>query len=173
MVKTILVTGASRGLGHAITTLLLSPQHSANVVLISRTGNPLEALAREYPGRVAYVVGSIAEEATRKAAVRVAMSRFGGLDGAVINHGVLDPVAKIADADADAWRWAFDINVIGTVGLLKEIVPLLRQRNGKVVFISSGAAVSAYVRRTGQYIEMGALMAYRTGGEHMVRPRRL
>lgn len=38
----------------------------------------------------------------------------------IVNHGVLDPVARIADADVDAWRSAFDVGFFGVVALVGE-----------------------------------------------------
>jgi len=97
--------------------------------------------------------------------IAAAAEAFGNIDGLVINHGTIAPITTIAGSDAEEWRRAYDINVFGPVALVgviassslaymyvilttylqvKEAIPKLRKSNGRIVFISSGAAKSAY-----------------------------
>ena len=59
---------------------------------------------------------------------------------------MLDPVAKIADANVEEWEQAFRTNFFAAVGLVSAALPALRKRGGegRVVFVSSGAAVAGY-----------------------------
>jgi len=59
MSKTIIVTGASKGIGLATAQSLLKEGH--NVFLVARTENPLKKLKEEFPGRVDYLVGDLAD----------------------------------------------------------------------------------------------------------------
>jgi len=59
MPKTVIVTGASKGIGFAITKSLLKDGH--NVFLVARTEEPLKKLEEEYPGRVDFLVGDLAD----------------------------------------------------------------------------------------------------------------
>jgi NAD(P)-dependent dehydrogenase (short-subunit alcohol dehydrogenase family) len=72
--------------------------------------------------------------------------KYGHLDALVLNAATLDPMMRIASADAslDAWRTHFEINVFSVITGLKAAVPSLRESpsGGKVIFVSSGAAVS-------------------------------
>lgn len=57
--RTILVTGASRGIGLAIAQKLLREKH--NVVLVARTAGPMEELKKQYPEQVEIVVGDLSD----------------------------------------------------------------------------------------------------------------
>jgi len=59
MPKTIVVTGASKGIGLATAHSLLNEGH--NVFLVARTEDPLRKLKEEFPGRVDYLVGDLAD----------------------------------------------------------------------------------------------------------------
>ena len=65
------------------------------------------------------------------------------MDGCILNAGLLDPVSKIADLDLEAAKTLFDVNVLSLFSMLKHAIPSLRHSKGKVIFVSSGAAVSA------------------------------
>jgi NAD(P)-dependent dehydrogenase (short-subunit alcohol dehydrogenase family) len=53
-------------------------------------------------------------------------------------------VARIADASASAWRASFDTNVFSCVAFIQAALPALRESRGRIVVVSSGAAVNAY-----------------------------
>jgi len=59
MSKSIIVTGASRGIGLAIAQFLLKEKHS--VFLVARTAEPLEKLKKDYPGQVEFIVADLAK----------------------------------------------------------------------------------------------------------------
>ncbi|KAJ0419189.1 hypothetical protein BJY00DRAFT_286438 [Aspergillus carlsbadensis] len=142
--KTIIVTGASRGIGLAITKYLLSAPESHNVVVIARSVEPLQKLKTEYAPRVAVLNGDLADFSLGPKAVELAVNTFGGLDGLVLNHGILGQVGKVATADIEEWKKGYDVNFFSLVSFVTAALPQLRERKGRIVFTSSGAAVSAY-----------------------------
>ncbi|KAL8948766.1 MAG: hypothetical protein Q9222_005077 [Ikaeria aurantiellina] len=131
--KTIIVTGASRGIGFAAAEYLINASH--NVVLVARTADPLEKLKSKSPKQVSTCVGDIADFAIAAKAVEIANQDFGQLDGLILNHGILDPATRVANSDPEEWRKCFDI---------KAALPGLRKSNGRVIFTSSGASTKAY-----------------------------
>ncbi|KAF2429155.1 short chain dehydrogenase/reductase [Tothia fuscella] len=141
--KVIILTGASRGIGLAAANHLLKSS-SNKIIAIARSKEPLEKLQSEYPDQVQILAGDLADFSLGQQAVDLAKSTWNQLDGLIINHGVLDPVKRIADSDANAWRSAFDVNVFSAIAMIKAALPSLRQSHGKIILVSSGAAVSAY-----------------------------
>ena len=140
--KVVIVTGASRGVGLAIAHYLL--QRSHNVVAVARSEQPLRSLEKQYAGQVAVVAGDLADFSLGQKAVDLATNYWQRLDGLVINHGVLDPVKRLADSTAEEWRASFDINFFSAIAMVKAALQPLRESKGRVIFTSSGAATNAY-----------------------------
>lgn len=143
--KTVIVTGASRGLGRA--TAVILAQLGANVVITARSEGDLRTLEAEINGanggQAAALAGDIVLAATSEKLVELALKRFGRIDAVINNAGILEPVAIIGDADADAWRKNWEINVLSAVLLTRYALPQLRANQGRVVHVSSGAATFA------------------------------
>ncbi|KAL9031303.1 MAG: hypothetical protein Q9196_000659 [Gyalolechia fulgens] len=140
--KTIVVTGASRGIGFAIAEYLISNSH--NVVLLARSAEPLEKLREKSPDQVSVCSGDLADFSFAKKGVEIAKKDFGRLDGLILNHGVLEPATRIGSSDPEAWRKCFDVNFFSLVALIRAALPSLRETNGRVIFTSSGASTKAY-----------------------------
>ena len=70
---------------------------------------------------------------------------YENIDGLILNAGVLDPMGRIGNTEIslDQWKTHFDVNFFSLVATLKASLPSLRRSElgGKVVFVSSGAAV--------------------------------
>ncbi|KKK15883.1 hypothetical protein P175DRAFT_0433228 [Aspergillus ochraceoroseus IBT 24754] len=142
--KTIIVTGASRGIGLAIAKYLLTAPQSHNVVVIARSVEPLQKLKEQYSSQVAVLNGDLSDFSLGQKAVDLALKSFGRLDGMVLNHGILGQVGKVAQADVQQWKQGFDVNFFSLVAFVTAGLPALRESKGKIIFTSSGASVSAY-----------------------------
>lgn len=140
--KVIILTGASRGIGLAAAHYLLKQSHK--LVVVARSEPPLRELEKQYPEQVAVLAGDLADFTLGDKAVQLAQQRYSKLDGVIVNHGVLDPVKRIADSTAEEWRAAYDINFFSAIALAKAALQPLRQSKGCMVFVSSGAAANAY-----------------------------
>jgi NAD(P)-dependent dehydrogenase (short-subunit alcohol dehydrogenase family) len=141
MQPTVILTGASRSLGTATARQLA--QLNANMVLNARSEQGLAALAAEISrqGRRAIVVaGDVSQPDVCERLVDAAIDAFGGIDAIINNAAVLEPVASIADSDATAWQRHININLIGPYLLIRAALPSLRERKGRIINISSGAA---------------------------------
>jgi NAD(P)-dependent dehydrogenase (short-subunit alcohol dehydrogenase family) len=139
---TILVTGASRGLGAA--TARMSAELAANVVLVARSEDDLQAVAADIRSgghEALVVVADVSVPADCRRAVAEAVQHFGGLDAVVNNAGVLGPIAPIAEGDPQAWQENLQTNVLGPVMITQAALPHLRRHRGRVLTVSSGAAV--------------------------------
>ncbi|KAL8663561.1 MAG: hypothetical protein Q9202_003749 [Teloschistes flavicans] len=139
--KVIIVTGASRGIGLALSTFLLEKPQSAKVVVIARGKQPLEDLQTKYSNdQVQVLAGDISDFSLGQKAVDLAISKWGKLDGIVLNHGTLGPVDRIANNDPKDWRSCFDVNLFSSIAFITAALPHLRESKGRIVLTSSGAA---------------------------------
>ena len=141
--KVVVLTGASRGVGWAIAHYLL--QRSHRLVVVARSEQPLRELEKQYPSQVAVITGDLAADFSLGAkAVDLAKDRWQKLDGLIVNHGVLDPVKRLADSSAEEWRAAYDATFFSAVAMAKAALEPLRETEGRIIFTSSGAASHAY-----------------------------
>lgn len=139
---TIIVTGASRGLGAAAARILGG--EGVNVVLNARSTDDLQAVADEIDAqreRVLVVPGDAGREEDCRDLVSQTVEHFGRLDGLINNAGVLQPIATVADADPRQWQTNIAVNLLGPFYLTHYALPHLRQARGRVINVSSGAAV--------------------------------
>jgi NAD(P)-dependent dehydrogenase (short-subunit alcohol dehydrogenase family) len=140
--QTVIVTGASRGLGAAVARIAALME--ANVVLTARSEPDLEAVARQIEasgGRALPVAGDLGQAADCQRIVAEAVQAFGQVDALVNNAGVVTPIAPIATADPQSWRENLAVNVLGPFMLTQAALPDLRKNKGRVVNVSTGAAV--------------------------------
>ncbi|OJK02603.1 hypothetical protein ASPACDRAFT_1853184 [Aspergillus aculeatus ATCC 16872] len=142
--KAFIITGASRGIGLAIAKYLLSSPQSHNLVVIARSIGPLQALKDEHPSQVEVLGGDLADLSLGRKAVDLALKSFGRLDGLVLNHGTLGQVGNVAEADLEQWKQGFDVNYLSCVAFVQASLPSLRTSQGRIIFTSSAASVSAF-----------------------------
>jgi len=130
---TAMITGASRGLGSAITAAL-APTHT--LFLAGRPSSRLDALAEEF-GATTWPI-DLADTDALPAVVEPIVE----LDVLIHNAGVAYP-GRVAESTVDEWRASMQVNVVGAVALTLALLPALRAAGGHVVFINSGAGINA------------------------------
>lgn len=137
--KTVLITGASRGIGEATARRLA--ELGANVVLAARSVSDIERIAAEIGDAATPVECDVSRYGDLVQAVSVAQDTFGGLDMLVNNAGLIEPIARIEESDPEAWSEVVDINLKGVYYGLHAAYPAMKERGGGlVVNLSSGAA---------------------------------
>ena len=133
--KTWLITGSSRGFGWELARAALD--NGDRVVATARRPEQLDALLRRYGDRARAVPLDVTDAAAARAAVRVAVEEFGGLDVVVNNAGYANS-APIEETTDDDFRAQFEANFFGLVNVTKAALPVLRrQRSGHVIQFSS------------------------------------
>ena len=143
--KTVIITGASRGIGAAAACHLAGM--GATVFLAARSRQAIDALAEDIArnGGKAHAVPcdvSVAEDVRNL--IATAISKTGRLDILINNAGIIDPIARLVDSDPGDWGKVVDINVKGVYHGLRFAIPEMVARNGgTIINISSGAATSA------------------------------
>ena len=137
--KTVLITGASRGIGAAAARVFASA--GAQVALLARSEESIAALAGEIGENALAIPCDISRFWEVQAAVDACLSTFGGLDVAINNAGVIEPIAHLATSDPEGWAQAIDINLKGVYYIMRAVAPVMADRSGgSVLTISSGAA---------------------------------
>jgi NAD(P)-dependent dehydrogenase (short-subunit alcohol dehydrogenase family) len=106
------------GIGWSVAQYLLGAPRSNNLVVLARSHDPLQQLKDQYPGQVEVLSGDLANLGLGQEAVSLALKTFGRLDGMVINHGILGPVARLENSDLEAWKRGFDINFFSAAALV-------------------------------------------------------
>jgi NAD(P)-dependent dehydrogenase (short-subunit alcohol dehydrogenase family) len=137
----ILVTGASRGIGAAVVDRLLA--RGCRVAGAARSPAPLETLAAQFGEVFLPLSGDVSQEPEGRRLVAETIASFGRLDALVNNAGILGPVARLADAAPQDWRHNLDVNLLGPFYLAQAAIPHLRTTRGRIITVSSGAAVKA------------------------------
>ena len=140
--KSVIVTGASRGIGAAAAEAMAA--EGAQLMLLART----EAGLADVAGRIAAADGraevrgcDIADYRQLEAAVEAARSAFGRVDVLVNNAAVIEPIGPLAASDPEAWARAADINFMGIYFGMRAVLPVMRaQGAGVILNMSSGAA---------------------------------
>ncbi|MFN8626728.1 MAG: SDR family oxidoreductase [Candidatus Binatia bacterium] len=138
---TALVTGGGTGIGFGCARRLL--EQGATVTIVGRRVEVLngaaERLRKAVPGADVRVQQcDVTVEAEVAAAVRAAAGADGQLDIAVANAGSAAP-GPILALTAEHWRYACDLNILGTAFTIKHAALAMQQRGGSIVAISSGA----------------------------------
>ena len=163
--KTIIITGASSGIGAA--AALLFAKNGANVVLGARRKTHLDESVEQIlqsNGNAVCLAGDVADEAYASALVELAERSFGGLDGAFNNAGVTGDMSTIPDMANDNWYKVIAVNLDSGFFAAKHQIPALRKRGGgSIVFTSS------FVGHTIGLPGMGAYAAAKAGLTGMVQ----
>jgi NAD(P)-dependent dehydrogenase (short-subunit alcohol dehydrogenase family) len=136
--QTVLVTGASSGIGKA--TALAFADAGANVVLVARRASALAGVAKEArkSGAAALAVPTdVTRPESVAACFRKAVARFGSVDIVVNNAGVLVSSKVVDLATADLQRM-LDVNLFGALHVMQQAVPVMRkQGRGHIVNVGS------------------------------------
>jgi NAD(P)-dependent dehydrogenase (short-subunit alcohol dehydrogenase family) len=171
--KVALVTGASRGIGHAIAVELA--RGGAAVTISSRKTEQLEAAADELrsvvpDARVLAVAANTGSDDDRAEVVRRTVEEFGSLDVLINNTGINPTFGPLADADLNAVRKIFDVNVVGALGYVQlALKAWMAEHGGSIVNIASVAGlrssgvISAYGASKAALIRLTEELAWQLG----------
>lgn len=157
--KTVIVTGASSGLGAHISRRLVA--EGARVLAAARRVDRLADLAGSAgtaPGRLVTLPADVTRAEDAERMVAAAVEAFGGLDALVNNAGmeVQGAIDRLAEADFETM---LRTNVIGTYLCTRAALPHLREQGGSIVNIGSTVVARAPRNRFGYVATKGAVEA--------------
>jgi NAD(P)-dependent dehydrogenase (short-subunit alcohol dehydrogenase family) len=114
-------------------------KRGANVALLARRRDKLEAAADEAGSGAVAVACDVTDAASCAAAVDEAVGALGGID-ALVYTPAIGPLARLVDTDVDTWRRVFDTNVTGAAAMTTAALPHLEESGGRAVYLSSVSA---------------------------------
>lgn len=143
--KTVVITGASQGIGE--NTARYFAALGATVVLAARSADRIKQIAQDIAdkgGKAIAVPCDVSAAADVKALAAATLDQTRRLDIWVNNAGLIDPIARLADSDPEAWGQVVDVNLKGVYHGLRFAIPeMVARGGGSIINISSGAATSA------------------------------
>jgi NAD(P)-dependent dehydrogenase (short-subunit alcohol dehydrogenase family) len=132
-----LITGASKGLGLQLTNLLLSLGHK--VIATSRNTAALEQGITGNRENLFPLETNITSDQDVKNAIDLAVEHFGRID-VVVNNAGYSLVGSLEEMSDEEFRSTMDVNLFGTVNIIRNVLPYLRkQGSGHIINISSNA----------------------------------
>jgi 3-oxoacyl-[acyl-carrier protein] reductase len=136
--RSVVVTGASRGIGKGIAKVFA--KSGAKVLVVARTLSEAEATAEELKrdgGTASAVAADVTQMGDMQVMAETAQSRHGGIDVLCANAGIF-PQGSIEELSPEDWDHVLDVNLKGTFLSLKACLPYLKESDqGRVVITSS------------------------------------
>ncbi len=135
--KTILITGASSGLGKAMASYFI--EKGSNVVMNSSNEINLKKAYESLgsPLNATYIVGDISKPETGQKLAALAMDRFKSIDVLINNAGVFSP-KPFLDVNEDDLNRYWDINLKGTFFTTQAVIPqMIKQNTGSIINIGT------------------------------------
>ncbi len=138
--KSVVVTGASSGMGKAIVELFA--REGANIVIVARRKERLDHLVaslKDAPGRVIPFAGDISEESTIEKAIDLAVKEFGRLDVLINNAGIMDDMSPIGEVKNEKIEQVFQVNVFAPMYAMRKAVQIFLKQNsgGNIINVAS------------------------------------
>lgn len=141
--KTVIITGASRGIGAAAARTFAAA--GWRVALLARSGSEISALAEQIGAAAMALPCDVADPAAMQTAVQTVQARWGQLDALINNAGMIDPISRLEDADAGSWGRSIDINLKSVFNGMRAAIPVMKAAGGgTIITVSSGAASNPY-----------------------------
>ncbi len=142
--KSIVVTGASSGMGRAIVERFV--REGASVVAVARRKERLEELAAslaDAPGKMLVYAGDVSLRETNEGMIAAAVEHFGRLDVLVNNAGVMDDMAPIGEVDDDRYEKVMKVNVYGPLCAMRRAVQVFLEQGqgGNIINVASVGAL--------------------------------
>ncbi|EFP0623416.1 SDR family oxidoreductase [Escherichia coli] len=142
--KVAVVTGASSGIGRAIASMFAA--QGAAVVLTARRKALLNEVAdaiRQNGGRAEVVAGDIGRPETHEQVIEAATSKFGGIDIAINNAGIVGAFKPLAEITPEEWQVTLETNLTAAfLGARSQIPAMINRGGGSIVFTSSFVGTS-------------------------------
>lgn len=139
--KVAIVTGASRGIGMAVATMLA--ENGASVVITSKEKSKLEKASEKIQNSFA-IAGDIRKTDDVQNVVKKTVERFGRIDILVNNAGIFPQVKLLHEITEAEWNDVIDVNLTGQFRFTKFVIPHMMKNGGCIVNVSSDAGLKSF-----------------------------
>jgi NAD(P)-dependent dehydrogenase (short-subunit alcohol dehydrogenase family) len=141
-VKTILITGVSRGLGRAITEEFIRLGHT--VIGCGRSEKEITRLQTQFPSPHDFRVVDVADDSAVAAWATDILKRYSAPDLLLNNAALINRNAPLWEVPAQEFSEVIDVNIKGVTNVIRHFVPaMVKRRSGVIVNFSSGWGRSA------------------------------
>ena len=137
--KTVIITGASRGIGYETVKLFYAA--GARVYLTARTESNLNKLSKDLGGNAIAEVCDVGILGELERVTKKVLQDTGRIDILINNAGTIDPISNIHLTSPKAWSDAIDTNLKGVFYGVHAVLPtMINQKSGCIINLGSGAA---------------------------------
>ena len=139
--KVVIITGASMGIGEA--TARTFAEAGARLVLVARSGDKLEAVAKSLPTETLVVTADMTNQAEVNKLMDTAANRFGQID-ILINNAGQAASGTVATVNPEHYRQIIELNLFGPLYAMQAVVPKMKEQGGGIIInISSNVSKMA------------------------------
>jgi len=159
--QTVLITGASEGIGRALALALAT--RGARLALNARSAARLEATVRDcaaYGAEAVAIPGDVAQPQDCRHLIDATVARFGKLDTLVNNAGITMWSRFDAVQDFSVFERLLAVNYLGAVYLTAAALPHLKRSRGLIVAVASIAGITGVPERTGYAASKHAMVGF-------------
>ena len=158
--STVLITGASRGIGRA--TAKAFANAGWDLLLISRSQDDLENLIKEIGNKEIKVFYKSIDLINSKDISKgiVELMSNGLVPSVLINNAGVAWTGDLLSMPLEKWRWIMQMNLTSIFQICSEVVPLMRQKGGLVINVSSHASRNAFPQWGAYCISKAALASF-------------
>ena len=156
----VLITGASRGIGHAAAKAFAKA--GWDLLLVSRSEAALQSLQSELSAggvRVAYQAIDLTDSAAIAPGIETLLSQ-GLRPSVLINNAGAAWTGDLLEMPLDQWNWLFQLNLTSVFQMCAAVVPSMRPAGGLVINVSSHAARNAFPGWGAYCISKAALASF-------------
>jgi len=161
--RTVIITGAARGIGRA--TAELFAEHQANVVITDINEEALLAFEKDLTAKGVKVLARVCdvrEEALVHAVVQQTIETFGKIDVLVNNAGIyLNDMGAFAESKSEQWKMKIESNILGTMYFTHAVLPsMMEHQYGRIVNLGSVAGVYGLRNMVDYSMTKGGVIAF-------------
>lgn len=157
--KTVIITGASRGMGKA--TAKAFADNGANVVMVSRKKEDVEKVAAEYgfaPDKYLAVGADISNSDEVNSYVQQTMDKFGRIDAVFSNAGISGTDKMLVDITVEEFSRCIDTNLKSAFCMLKAVLPIMSAQGGGSIILNSALGAVRVLPGMAEYAAAKAAM---------------